>query len=236
MNIQPPTSIHCSFSSAVIQVLPDLKWGQIQIDDRKAQKIAAYVILPDYGTSTISCPINYFQENASLPDQWIKDDKGKLLQLGNLGNITRFLLTISTATTETICRIPTSYESRLCEYFTLDISHNESLYTGFDCYAFVSFLANTVYSPTSPPFDYSQVAPSTGDIVVISDGTNLPNSIKHWALCIGDDMYLSKLGKTGMGSQSLVEVLNLNDMKHLYKCTQYFVASLHNNTSPWSGI
>jgi len=236
MDSQPPTSIHCSPSSAVIQVLPHLKCGQIQVDDRKAQKIAAYVILPNSGTSTISCPINYFQENASLPSQWIRNDEGVIQQLSFLYNIKRFLLTISTASTEILCSIPKSFESRLCEYFMLDISHNKSQYKGFDCYAFVSFLANVIKFPTSPPFDYSQNTPKAGDIVAISDGSNLPDSIKHWALYLGNDMYLSKFGKTGMDSQSLVEVMNLQEMKNLYSCTQSYIASKHINSLPWSGI
>ena len=236
MNLQPPTSIHCSLSTAVIQVLPDIQCGQIEIEGRRAQKVAAYVILPNSNNTTISCPINYFQEYASLSGQWIVNDEGNQLHLDFLGSVSHFLLTISTANVETVCKIPSSYERRLCEYFMLDIPHNEQLYTGFDCYAFVSFLVNAVYCPKSPPFDYSQTVPTVGDIIAISDGTALPNSIKHWALCIGDDKYLSKFGRTGMGAQSIVEVINLNEMKKLYSCTQCFVASAHTNAAQWNGI
>jgi len=234
--MQPPTSIHCSPSTAVIQILPHLQCGQMAINSRTAQKIAAYVVLPNTGGTTISCPINYFQESASLPGKWIRDDSGKKIHLNSLGSISRFLLTISSASTESICRIAASYESRIYEYFMLDISHNESCFTGFDCYAFVSFLANAAYCPTSPPFDYSSVGPNAGDIVAISDGAGLPDSIKHWALCIGNDKYLSKFGSTGMGAQSLVEAMDLGGMKRLYSCSHCFVASLQNNASPWTGM
>lgn len=234
--MQPPTSIHCSRSTGVIQILPHLQCGQIQIHGITAQKIAAYVVLPNMGSTTISCPINYFQESASLPSKWIMDNIGNKLQLNSLDNLSRFMLTIMTGNAEVVCKIAPSYESRIFEYFMLDITHNESRFAGFDCYAFISFLANVAYCPASPPFEYSSVNPNSGDIVAISDGTTLPNAIKHWGLYIGDDKYLSKFGKTGMGAQSLVEVVSLSEMKRLYSCSHSFVANIHQKVSPWTGL
>ncbi len=234
--MQQPYSTYCSSSTGVIQVLPQLQCGQTEVNGVTAQKIAAYVILPNTGGTTISCPINYFQESTSLPYKWIIDDEGRKHNLQYIDNVSRFQLTIMENGKEFLSNIPNSYETRLFDYFMLDISHNSSKYIGFDCYAFVSFLADATYCPESPPFEFSAVNPSTGDIVAISDSNQMPDAIKHWALCIGDDQYISKFGKTGKGAQSLVELMSMGEMKRLYSCSHNFVATLLDNSAPWDGL
>jgi hypothetical protein len=198
--------------------------------------MAAYVILPNSESATISCAINYFQESASLPGKWILDDMGNRINLNYINNLIRFQLTIMKQDSEVLTKLPSLYESRLLEYFMLDISHNTLQFKGFDCYAFVSFLANASYCPASPPFDYLSSSPVSGDTIVISDGAQLPDAIKHWALCIGEDIYISKFGESGRDSQSLVELMDLREMMHLYSCSHSFVASLQGNSHPWSGL
>jgi len=63
----------------------------------------------------------------------------------------------------------------------------------------------------------------------------LPQSIKHWALYLGDDIYLSKFGRSGEGTQSLVEITNLDGMMALYDCQHVFIACPDSEAEPWDG-
>ena len=108
-------------------------------------------------------------------------------------------------------------------------------YRDFDCYAFVSLLSDVNFNPKNPEFDYIYNDPSVGDIVVLAESDNLPESINHWALYLGDDRYISKTGRSGQGTQSLVEIINLQGMLDLYRSNKLFIAKPQNNAKQWSG-
>ena len=105
----------------------------------------------------------------------------------------------------------------------MDIGRNEAGYVGFDCYAFVSFLTNSAFRPENPPFEYHEGCARVGDIVAVANGPNLPDSIKHWAMCVGDDLFLSKFGKTRYGAQAFVETTQRQAMLSLYDCDRVLV-------------
>lgn len=236
MSVDIPTSSYCSLTAAVIQILPDNPEGKIDVGGRQARKVAAYVILPTTESKTISCPFDYFQKNASLQGKWIEDDYDIQRPLQFVDNLTCFFVTILKDGNEERCCIPESYQNRLLNYFMLDIPHNELVHSGFDCFALVSLLANVDYCPENPPFAYQSESHRVGDIIAISDGTRLPTAIKHWALFLGEGKYLSKCGKTGHGSQSLVEIMGLDEMKLLYDCSDSYVASPTPDAAPWNGL
>lgn len=87
--------------------------------------------------------------------------------------------------------------------------------------------------PPSPPWDYKEISPSVGDIVVLSADKNIPDSIKHWALSLGKDMYLSKFGRSGEGSDSQVTIMNLEGMMLLYDCKCCYVATPIKDSEKW---
>lgn len=234
MNTLPPTSVFCTSTSAVIQIQPGIPRGQTEINGREAQTIRADVILPKSNATTIACPLNYFQENASLRDKWIRDDSGHQHTLDHIDGLSSISITVLENDLESPCCLPNGYNARLLEYFRLDVCLNKFQYNNFDCLAFVSFLANAEFCCVSPPFEYELGDPGVGDIVAISDGTKLPNSIQHFALSLGDDKYISKFGRTEKGTQSLVEIMNLDGMKSLFDCSHVFVATLKTKTNPWS--
>jgi len=124
----------------------------------------------------------------------------------------------------------------LFEYLCLDVFNNKSTYKGFDCYALVCLLSDVAYYPPAPYFEYLEAVPKVGDVVVLTDGGALPDSIKHWTLFLGDDTYLSKFGVTGYGSDSLLDIMDLDGMKHLYNSNTVYVARPKKNANSWGGF
>lgn len=92
----------------------------------------------------------------------------------------------------------------------------KSLNYDFDCLAFVCLLmgqANRLKDGSSVEDCWAgihQRHASSGDIVVVR---TTDNDINHWAICVGDDLYLSKFGKGG-GS---VLFTDWSNMRKFYK-------------------
>jgi len=233
-NKEAPTSSYSNYETLVLQIIPEIECGQIQINGQFAQKICANIFIPNSNNS-ISCPLNYFQENASLPDKWINNDSGEKLILENIDNLIKVTVTIKLSGKEEKIDLPDSIDTGLLDYFNQDICHNSNAFKGFDCYAFVSLLANVKYFPKDPDFEYIDVEPKVGNITVITSDRKLPEFIKHWALYLGDELCLSKFGKSGEGSQSLVEIVDLNGMMTLYNCQHIYIARPKTNAKPWDG-
>jgi hypothetical protein len=191
------------------------------------------MILPEEN-GTLACPLNYFQEHASLPGGWIADDKGQRINLGRAKEIVSITVTVTENSQESECALAVSLKTNLLGYFMMDIVHNEDRYNGFDCQAFVSLLTNTEFRPEAPHFDYQQGNARAGDIVALSDGSALPGSIKHWALCVGENHFISKFGKTGNDTQALLETTDKQAMLSLYECSHVLIATRKSNARPWN--
>lgn len=235
-----PLNMSTSFSNPdtiVIQFAPNENAGMENINRNKEYRTSAFVFIPDPKKlgNTISCPLNYFQESASILDGYILNDVQQRINIKNGSNFDKVIITKKINNNEEKVVLPDGYSKRLLDYFNLDIRHNEDNFVGFDCYAFASSIVNVNYNPKNPDFSYSNINPNIGDIIVLSDGSKLPNSIKHWAIYLGDNQYLSKFGRSGEGTQSLIAVMNLERMMNLYDCTERYVASPNKNAAIWDG-
>ena len=234
MGDPPPTSRFCDATTTVIQIHSGVYCGQIAVADRRARRMASWMILPG-ANGTLACPLNYFQEHASLPEGWIADDKGKRIDLGDARQIVSMTVTVTENSRESECALAENLKTNLLSYFMMDIVHNERRYNGFDCHAFVSLLTNTEFRAAAPPFHYEQRNATAGDIVALSDGPALPNSIKHWALCVGDNHFISKFGRAGNGAQALLETTDQEAMLSLYECNRVLIATRRGDARPWDG-
>lgn len=219
----------------LLQITPETPFGPVQVDNRQYNRTAAYIYIPAT-PGNILCPLNYFQENVSLPEKWIRDDRGAKLKLENINSLRSVVVTELRNNLESKLDIPIEYQNRLLDYLNLDIFHNQEKFKGFDCYAFVSFIANVKYYLKSPEFDYEDREPKAGEFTVLSNSPGLPESIKHWALYLEIGHYLSKFGLTGPGAQSLLEVMDLQGMKYLYQSNYLFVATPKPNAPKWDGF
>jgi len=233
-----PESMSTSYSSPaalVLQILPDKKIGKTTVNGKEAYRSYALIFIPnpDITGSTISCPLNYFQESASLPENWILNDSGQKINISNANKFKSVILTKKVNGQEEIIDLPDEYSERILNYFYLDVPHNEQKFKGYDCYAFVSSISNVKYYPLKPDFEYQDRQPNLGDIVVLASGNNLPESIKHWAIYLGDNQYLSKFGRSGEKASSLITVMDLEGMKELYDCSLIYVAFPKPKAKPW---
>lgn len=231
------STIFTTPETVVLQILPDVRIGKTTVNGKEAYRTSAHVFIPNPNNpgSTISCPENYFQQNVSLPEKWILNDSGQKITISNAHRLNKVVVTKKVNGKEEIIDLPDKYPQRLMNYFNLDISHNEKEYKGFDCYAFASLVSNVKYYPLKPDFEYQDKLPSQGDIVVLSNGKNLPESIMHWAIFLGDNQYLSKFGRTGEGASSLLTIMDLEGMKKLYDCNLSFVAIPKQEAKSWEG-
>lgn len=227
------TSLYSNPSRLVLQIIPELQCGLTQVGDRQAHRTSTMMFIPKTNPFYIHCPLNYFQESVSLTGKWILDDKNNKFNLELIDNLNEVIVTEVVNGVENIIKIPTNYNKRLLNYFKLDICHNLASFIGFDCYAFISLIANVKYFPKNPEFYYKEKEPAKGDLIVLADSHLLPDSIKHWALYLGKDHYLSKFGKSGEGTQSLLEVMDLNGMKTLFKSNFVFVANPKVDARQW---
>lgn len=219
----------------VLQILPEIKMGKTTVHGKETYRTSAIVFIPNDSGGTISCPLNYFQESVSLPEKWILNDLGQKIEIINADKFKKVIVTIKIQGKELMIDLPVEYPKRIFDYFMLDIYHFENKYKGFDCYAFASSIVDVKYYPQSPDFNYKERPPSVGEIVVLANKNNLPDSIKHWAIYLGDNQYLSKFGRSGEGASSLITIMDLNGMKYLYESTLTYVATPKTKAKPWDG-
>lgn len=239
-NNQLPLEESTSFSAPetiVLQILTDVRIGKTTVNGKEAYNTCGYVFIPkpDNPGYYISCPLKYFQQSVSLPEKWILDDSGNKIHLNNTDKFTKVIITKKINGKEEIIDLPEEYSGRIMNYFNLDIPHNDQKYKGFDCYAFASLIVNVKYYPLSPDFEYQDKLPKTGDVVVLANGTDLPESIMHWAIFLGDNQYLSKFGRSGEGAESLLTIMDLEGMKMLYNCKLKYVALPKAKAKKWEG-
>ena len=221
----------------VLQVNPANHIGGVKIEDRVRPRVETDVFIPKdtYG-NFIWCPFNYFQEHASLKDKYIKDDHNTKIALGYIDNLKDVIVTKVEDGRETEIPLSDAHKRKLLEYLKFDISHYPDSFYSFDCYAFVSLLSDVKFFPTSPEFNYEPKEPAIGDIVVLAKTEDLPHSIQHWAVYLGNDCYLSKFGKSDGTASSLLEVMNLDGMKYLYEAPYCFVATPQAGANKWDGF
>lgn len=220
----------------VLQICTQEIAGETIVNGKSYRRTAAFIFLPNSkpGT-TISCPLNYFQESCSIPEKWIQNDQGVRIPLTNIDKLSKVIITKKSNAVEEKIQISDSITTRLFNYFKLDVDHNPELFKGFDCYAFQSLLGNVIFFPTSPSWDYKDVKPEIGNCIVLATDEKLPESIQHWAVYLGDDLYLSKFGRGGEGAQAQVTVMSLEGMKYLYDCKKMYVAYTKLNAQVWNG-
>lgn len=226
--------------SIVLQIcpeeLPEELKGELEINGKKFKPTTAFIFLPDMkpGT-TIFCPLNYFQESSSIPEKWIQDDLGQKLKLNNLDKLNTVIITKKNRGKEEKINLSDNVSRKLFDYFNFDVERNLDKYGGFDCYALQSLIGNVKFFPPDPSWDYQKIDPKIGDVVVLSTDENLPDSIQHWAIYLGEDLYLSKFGRSGEGVQSQVAIMNLEGMMLLYDCKFSYSAHPKHDSKPWGG-
>ena len=112
MNNKPLTSCMSDSKTLVLQIAPELECGQIQINGKITQKIAAHIIIPN-SDNTITCPLNYFQENASLSRKYINTDSGDKYNLEHIDELRSVVITVINQGEEVMCKLPDDYGIRL---------------------------------------------------------------------------------------------------------------------------
>lgn len=230
------TTKYSTPDSLVMKVLPDVIAGDVQIAGKQYPSVVALMFLPNSPWLPISCPLNYFQTHCSIPKKFIIDDSSIERTLNGINTLNKVILTVKLLDEdEKRINISELVSSKLLEYFKYDIQRNTIQFKGFDCYALQSLLSNVKYCKENPPFDYRMSNPNPGDVVVLATDEGLPDSIKHWALYLGGDLYLSKFGRSGEGSESLVSVMTLKGMMLLYDCKLSFTATAKLDAAPWDG-
>ena len=221
----------------VLQINPLSHIGGVEIEDRVWPRVETGIFIPrdTYG-NFIWCPFNYFQENASLKDKYIEDDNNNKIALGYVDNLKEVVATKVQNGHETEIPLNADHKRKLLDYLKFDISHYPGCFHGFDCYAFVSLLSDVKFFPTSPEFNYESKEANIGDIIVLAKTQDLPHSIQHWAVYLGDDCYFSKFGKSDGTASSLLEIMNIDGMKYLYEAPYCFVATPQVGANKWDGF
>jgi len=163
--------------------------------------------------------------------KWIQDESKNKTTLDGIDNLEEVTITIKRGNHENEIDLSSLIKSRFFEYLKLVVVLNK----GFDCHAFVCFLANLKCTPEQPNFTYNEDTPEIGSIVALSIDSQLPESIQHWAIKINDNLYLSKFGQSGMGTQSHVAVMDFEGMCKLYKCNKIHHALPMENSDNWDG-
>lgn len=222
-------------SNLVLQVTDRMSICKIKVNNHISQMVEVVVYIPKKDDGTYySCTLDYFQKSASLKERWITDDTNKRLDLGCIEQLNEVVVTLVLNNVEYFVDIPTLYRKKLLDYFNLNIYHEESSFIGFDCHAFISLISDVKLSYENPEFNFKSKKPIRGDLIVLSNNILLPDSIKHWALCLGDDLYLSKCGESGRGTESLLHVTTLESLKNLYESSYVSVASPKSNAEKWN--
>jgi len=216
----------------VIQIATGVTAGRIKYSGRRCDRIASWMILPGIG-GTISCSLSYFQRRASLPERWIARGNAQRLPLERVGELEAVTIGLLENGIESECRLPDAQARALLSYFMMDVGRDPEGHYGFDCYAFVSLLTDSVHRPEAPPFDYEAREARVGDVVVAARGPHLPGGIRHWALSLGNDLFLSKFGKSGQGAQALLETTDGQALLSLYDCDHMLVATRRPDAPPW---
>ena len=225
-----------SIKNLVIQLVPSSDAGEIQINGRRSKRTTAMVFIPKLDGSTYSCPLNYFQDFCSLTEQWILDDKSHKINLNGINNLAKVIITTKDFKKEEIeIDISKQMKRKLLRYFKLDIQKNLNLLKGFDCHAFVCFLINLKCVPESPCFTFYQREPEIGEVVALCNADKLPESIKHWAIYLGNNLYLSKFGKSTGKTDSHISVMNIRRMHELYETKFIHIATPLPGAEKWDG-
>jgi hypothetical protein len=226
---------YSSENNLVLQIIPELENGKMIIDGRQSEKVSVIVFIPKLDGTKIWCPFNYFQDNCSINEKFIISDNGSKMVLDGINELKKIITTIKANNSETELNISENTKVRLLEYFKLDMGNRLDNFIGFDCHAFVSFIKNTKCIPENPEFNFITEENEIDVAVVLSDNTKLPNSIKHWTIYLGDNLYLSKFGENTTGNHNQLAVMGLNGMYHLYNCNLQYTARIKENASKWDG-
>jgi hypothetical protein len=225
----------CNTKNLVIQITPEQTAGEISIHGKKAHRMISWIFLPKLDGNKIFCPLNYFQDCCSIPEKWILDDTKNKITLDGVENFEQVIISLKKGDSESEINIPKIINSRLLDYFNLGLSLDGEGFEGFDCHAFVCYLLNIRCVPEKPNFYFSDHDIEIGDIIVLCDDTDLPNSVKHWALKLDDDAYISKFGQTGNGSDAHVAVMDLDGMMKLFDSSVAYRAVPKEKSHEWDG-
>jgi hypothetical protein len=226
---------YSSKNNLVLQIVPEIENGNMIIDGRQSEKVSVIVFIPKLDGIKIWCPFDYFQDNCSINEKFIFLDNGSKIVLDGINKLKEVIITIKANNIETELNISKSTKFRLLEYFKLDMGNRLDNFIGFDCHAFVCFINNTKCIPENPEFDFITEENEIDAVVVLSDNTELPNSIKHWTIYLGDNLYLSKFGENTKGNHSQLAVMRLNEMYYIYNCNLQYTARIKENASKWNG-
>jgi hypothetical protein len=89
--------------------------------------------------------------------------------------------------------------------------------------------------PETPCFTFFERKPDIGEIVSLIKGDGLPESIKHWALYLGEDLFLSKFGKSSGNTDAHIAVMDITGMHKLYNADYIFTATPSEDAPKWDG-
>lgn len=220
-----------SSESIVIQIHPTSHAGAVTVKGTTVNRKDIWLYIPKQDGTQIFCPFNYFQDSCSLAEEWIYDNDRQKIHLDGISQLRKVIFTTDVSGQEDEITFPEGLSSRLLAYFKDHFSSSD----GFDCHAFVCFLVDTICVPEAPKFSWSEMEPNIGDIVCLSAEGDLPNSIKHWAIFLGDDMYMSKFGESSGHTDSHVDIMNIENMHSLYQTKNMKVASALAGAEKWNG-
>jgi hypothetical protein len=226
-----------SKETIVIQFFPGVLIGRIDVANKVAKTNLAQVFIPKPNSNNdyYSKSLDDYLNDVFLSDGYLLDDNGQQKRV-EVGDLNKVIITKKIDNNEIIIDLPDQVEKKLLEYLILDVSHKGIEYQGFDCYAFVSYVYNIEYNTINPGFNFSLFPPQIGDVVVLCTSEFLPNDIRHWAIFLGDDIYLSKFGKSGYGAKAPIAIMDLFGMCYLYEANKVFVAKPEKKARKWRGF
>ncbi|WP_351015078.1 hypothetical protein [Shewanella sp. AC91-MNA-CIBAN-0169] len=204
--------------------------GVMTVYGRTVNRLEVHIFIPSQGKSII-CPLNYFQDSCSLAQAWILNDDNQKVPLEGISEVEKVIITKCISSLESEVIIPEIISSRLLAYFKDNLTLNE----GFDCHAFACFLVDISCVPEAPNFNFNEDKPKIGDVVCLSTDDKLPSSIKHWAICLGDDTYISKFGKNSENKTTHVDIMGMANMHSLYRTCNVIVAEPLAGAEKWNG-
>ena len=218
-----------SSESLVIQINPLADAAEVIVNQRAARRKQVFVYIPRMDGTQIFCPLNYFQDSFSLREQWFYNDAHQKTALDGIDNLREVVISEKKCDLESVVNISDLVKCNLYRYFYEELAKK----SGFDCHAFACFLFDLKCIPEAPCFTWSKREPNIGDVVSLSDDGFIPDSIKHWAIFLGGDLYLSKFGKSSGSKQPDVEVMDISGMHTLYGTSNLHVAIPSQNAPKW---
>ncbi len=251
--------ISTSFSdpeTIVIQVSPDILIEEETVNGNKAYGPRAIVFVPfkESPDGFLFFTLKEFQirlkvlynswviGKENIPGWVIRKEIMPVFNLESPNIFSKVRVTSKVKEKEVIIDLPFNYNLRLLNFFKQDIEHNKVKFHRYDCQSFTRQLVNVESAWSCDDFDLQKnKEPAVGEVVVLTTGElNFPcdenpkGTVRHWAIYVGDNLYLSKFGATTENKgTNLVGFMDLEGMKKLFNCRLHYVAYPGSESNPW---